>query len=121
MVPRKKIRAYLARVFGGVDHSSVSVAISRVYSGFVHAASPQIMDLCGGNPPRFHLSGMTGTRRIQEHRRDAWNYYYRALLSVMTVAGAFRDQDLVGELREYVLRFQEQTGIDGGLRDRTET
>jgi hypothetical protein len=122
MVPRQKIRAYLARVLGGQDpsrHVDVSVAISRVNSGFVHGASPQITDMCGGSPPRFHLFGMADTIRIAEHQRDSWNYYYRALLDVTVAAKAFGDKDLVDQLYAYIPLLQTQTGIDGGFRMRT--
>ena len=78
--PRRKIRGYTNQVLGeGINPSRALRAgesISKTYSGFVHAASPQIMDMCGGDPPRFHLTGMNGTPRIAEHVEDAWNYYY---------------------------------------------
>ena len=40
------------------------------YSGYVHAASPHIMEMYGGNPARFHVRGMHGTPRQDEHRDD---------------------------------------------------
>ena len=67
-VPRKKIRAYMDRVASGPKGSSkhldASRTVSKAYSGYVHAASPQIMDMYGGNPPRFHVRGMRGTERL---------------------------------------------------------
>ena len=49
MIPRKKIQAYLARVNGlSLDPSSAgetSRTVSKAYSGYVHAASPHIMDM----------------------------------------------------------------------------
>jgi hypothetical protein len=47
--------------------------ISKVYSGFVHGASPHIMEMYGGDPPHFHTKGMLGTPRIEEHADDLWN------------------------------------------------
>lgn len=65
MIPRKKIRAYLARIEGkALDPSrgiQLASTLSKGYSGFVHGASPHIMDLYGGNPPHFHIKGMLGT------------------------------------------------------------
>jgi hypothetical protein len=53
MIPRKKIRAYLGKIYGvPIDpeqQAEVQRTISKVYSGHVHAASPQIMDMYGGN------------------------------------------------------------------------
>lgn len=81
MVPRKRIRAYLGRIEGiDVDPSTgieISRTLSKAYSGFVHGASPQIMDMYGGTPGRFHVTGMLGTPLESEHRDDLWNYFYR--------------------------------------------
>jgi hypothetical protein len=80
MIPRKKIRAYLARLEGSnIDPSrgiELSKTITKTYSGFIHGASPHIMDMYGGNPPRFHVTGMLGTPRIDEHADDIWNYFF---------------------------------------------
>ena len=90
MVSRQKIRAYIAKIEGiELDPSrgvEVSRSISKAYSGFVHGASPHIMDMYGGNPPRFHTKGMLGTPRMEEHADDLWNYMYRSFLSHIFVA-----------------------------------
>jgi len=39
----------------------------RIFSNYVHAKYPEIMDLYGGTPGRFHLSGMSGTPKDQEN------------------------------------------------------
>ena len=67
-IHRRKIHAYLSRMDSGIDSSTaieVSRTVSKIYSGYVHAASPQIMDMYGGSPPRFHVRGMLGTPRHQ--------------------------------------------------------
>jgi hypothetical protein len=78
MIPRKKIRAYIANVEGVELNQSHEIelyrTISKTYSGFVHGASPQIMDMYGGNPPRFHTNGMLDTPRMEEHADDLLNY-----------------------------------------------
>lgn len=95
MPSRKSIRAYVKRILGkGVKDSNASETVARAYGGYVHAASQNIMDLYGGDPPKFHLGGMLGTPRIQEHRDDAWNYLYRSLVSVIFVSRAFGDKQL---------------------------
>jgi hypothetical protein len=67
MVPRKKIRAYIARVGGAAPDApqgaEAARTISKASSGYVRGASPQIMDMYGGNPPGFHMRGMAGTPR----------------------------------------------------------
>ncbi len=110
MVPRKKIRAYLARLKGPQVSESKQIetttVLSKVYSGFVHGASPQIMDMYGGDPPRFAVSGMLGTPRIIHHSHDLWNYFYRGILSFAVVAKAFGDDDMCNEIRKYRDHFE---------------
>ena len=115
--PRKKIRAYVTRVLNDNDDNpsrslEVGKAISKAYSGYVHAASPHIMDMCGGNPPRFYVAGMNGTPRVGEHVRDAWNYYYRGLLDTAAIALAFRDEELVESLYRFIREFESASGTD---------
>jgi hypothetical protein len=74
MLARKKIRAYIARMEAIVCDPSRGIELSRTvfkaYSGFVHGASPAIMDMYGGAPPGFHVRGMLGTVRMTELRDD---------------------------------------------------
>jgi len=114
MVPRQKIRAYLSRVEGVAmnpsDGVELSRTISKTYSGFVHAASTHIMDMYGGNPPRFHLSGMLGTPRMKEYEEDLWNYFYRSILSFIGAAKAFGDEELVNDLYSFTEHFESVSG-----------
>jgi hypothetical protein len=125
LVPRKKIRAYITRVLGtGLNPSrtlDVGETISKAYSGFIHAASPHIMDMCGGAPPRFFIAGMLGTPRVDEHRRDAWNYFYRSLLATTFVAKALGDKPLVDSLYTYIGDFERASGTNFSGRGKTET
>ncbi|MCD9086237.1 hypothetical protein [Stenotrophomonas sp. SY1] len=102
MVPRKKIRAYIARSkLGGANPSGQIDAgrtLSKVYSGFVHAASPHIMELYGGDPPHFHTAGMLGTPGEQGHQDDMGNYYYRGLSAFVVAAHAFGNRPLFDRL-----------------------
>ena len=41
------------------------------YSNYVHAKYPEIMDLYGGTPGRFHLNGMRGTPKDEENLKVA--------------------------------------------------
>jgi hypothetical protein len=99
----------------------VDETISSVYSGFVHAASPQIMDMVGGDPPKFHISGLLGTARMEEHIHDAWNYFYRGLLAVTVVAKAFGDKSLVDSLYDYIAKFEKASGRSYSAEARNET
>lgn len=114
-VPRKKIRAYLARLeqATSTDHSSAVTAYHTVYSansGFIHGASPHIMDMFGGYPPRFQIHGMAGTPRHESHRYDLYNYFFRTITSFSLVAKAFGDEDLFQKLRSWLAQFDSQSG-----------
>ena len=125
MPPRKKIHAYLARIdCGSLDSSTaieVSRTVSKTYSGYVHAASPQIMDMYVGNPLRFHVRGMLGTPRHQEHRADLWNYFYRNILSFGFVAKAFGDDKLFALIRDFSKEFMRLSGKDSESNEWRET
>lgn len=115
-VPRKKIRAYIDRVVSGSKGSSkhldASRTVSKTYSGYIHAASPQIMDMYGGNPPRFQVRGMFGTDRHLEHSADLWNYFYRGILAFGIAAKAFGDEELFSSIRKFSDEFSQVTGTD---------
>jgi hypothetical protein len=114
MVPRKKIQAYIARIEGAAMDPSrgveVARTISKVYSGYIHAASPHIMDMYGGDPPIFHMRGMLGTSRHQEHRADLWNYFYRGISAFGFVAKAFGDEQLFATIHRFIREFEQLSG-----------
>jgi len=116
MVPRKKIRAYLDRCVNGTKgcskHLDTSRTVSKAYSGYVHAASPQIMDMYGGVPHGFFMRGMHGTMRQAEHRSDFWNYMYRGIMACCLSAKAFGDDELFVSIREFEASFREATSTD---------
>jgi hypothetical protein len=110
MIPRKKIQAYLAKKEeSGLDPSTVvklNRTITKTYSGFIHAASPQIMDMYGGNPPHFHVNGLLGTERHEEYRDDLWNYFYRSIIAFGIAAKAFGDQTQFDTISQFLLEFE---------------
>lgn len=114
LVPRKKILAHTFEVLGaGVNVTQGLVAsesLGTAYSGYVHAASENIMDMYGGDPPHFHLRGMLGTPRIDSCAKDAQNYVYRGLMTTAVTAKAFGDRELVKELSEFLAKYESTNG-----------
>jgi hypothetical protein len=114
MVPRQKVRAYLARMEGTELDPSRTIALShtlsKAYSGYVHGASPHIMEMYGGKPPRFHVSGMIGTPRFSSHKDDLWNYFYRGICAFGFAAKAFGDQALFSSIQRYRDEFARRSG-----------
>lgn len=120
MVPRKKIRAHTMNTLGqGVNESDALAAgesVGTAYSGYVHAASENIMDMYGGDPPHFHLTGMRGTPRVLETARDAENHIYRGLMATIMVAKAFGNAPLVDELYKFLAAYESANGHQKPLR-----
>ena len=115
LVPRKKIRAHTLNALGdGVNVSHALTAMESVgtaYSGFVHAASENIMDMYGGDPSHFHLCGMLDTPRMQSYEKDAVNYFYRSLMATIVVAKAFGDGPLAKTLYEFLAIYEKANGL----------
>jgi hypothetical protein len=115
MVRRDKIMAYNARTYPGMNPSDALNAnqkVHKAYSGFVHGAAPHILDMYGGNPPRFHLQGYIGTYRQREHASDFLNYPYRALMTMTTAAIALKVESMRQRLYESSVSFGRASGLE---------
>jgi hypothetical protein len=114
MVPRQKIHAYLSKLEGsGLDQNlgvEVRRTISKAYSGYVHGASPHIMEMFGGNPPKFHVAGMIGTPFFNTHQHDLENYFYRGICVFAIAVRAFGDDALFLSIKYYCDEFGQQIG-----------
>ena len=123
MVMRKNIRAYNARILGDSLNLSAGLQaakiISKAFSGFVHGASPHIMECYGGNPPTFHTQGLGGSPRIPEYTQSLWNYMYCGLQSHIFVARAFGAEPIFEELQMHKRQFEASVGVDYSTRPRT--
>jgi len=121
MIHRKKIRAFVSKDRGaGYNQSStieIGRTISKAYSGYVHGASPQLMELYFGNPPRFQLSGGTDSPFYDDHLEDLLNYYYRSILSFAFAAKAFGEEALFAKVRDYSGEFAAASGHENQLRE----
>ncbi len=53
--------------FTGVDPAKLFSNVYLTYSNYVHARYPEVMDMYGGDPGHFHLSGMGGTPKDREN------------------------------------------------------
>lgn len=125
MISRRKIRAFISKDRGtGYDQSStieVGRTVSKIYSGYVHGASPQLMELYYGDPPYFHLAGGIDSPFHQDHVDDLLNYYYRAILSFAFAAKAFGEEELFEKIRNYSGEFAIASGRENHLRETNET
>ena len=113
-IPRKKIRAALSRIpeqeLNPSDFQELHRTMSQAYSGYVHAASTHVMEMYGGDPPKFHVRGLLGTPRIAEFAKNISDYFYRGLITITMVSHTFNLADLVIELKEFRTYIEEQSG-----------
>ena len=114
MVPRRKIHAYLSRAgLFPVDPSTGNEllrTVSKTYSGYVHAASPHIMDMYGGNSGRFHMRGLKGSPIYDAHQDDLWNYFYRGISACALAAKSFGDELLFERYHGLLREFERLSG-----------
>jgi hypothetical protein len=115
---RSKIQAAIVRqgVFpvNPSDGQRIHGTLARAYSGYVHGASPHIMEMYGGKPERFHTSGMCGTPPFELAKRESLNYFYRGLLNVTFVAIVVECPEAEQDLRAAKDRFEKASGIGRG-------
>jgi hypothetical protein len=85
-VPRQKVRAAIFSKATGIADPSTAVAaastITSAQSGYIHGAYVHIMDLYGGDPPRFHTSGLGNTPRMAEALRHVPHFIYRSGVAI---------------------------------------
>ena len=116
-IPRKKIRAVIANSgqngLNPHDSRELSRTISQVYSGYVHGASCHICEMIGGEPLRYHLSGMPGTYRQSEFIYNYWDYAYRGLITTVLAAKALGDGEIVDKAYKFIEHFENVTGDTG--------
>jgi hypothetical protein len=105
MVSREKVRNYINQA--GLSPSESARAklndriLTKAYSGFVHAASPHIMDMYAGVRPRADVSGSLKKHRFALQQNDAANYFYRGILTMALAAQAFSDEKLYRAMRNF--------------------
>jgi hypothetical protein len=117
-VSRDKIQAAIARqpVFAvnPSDGQETHRTIAKTYAGYVHGASPHIMEMYGGVPEQFHSNWKPGTPPHEAAMREAISYFYRGLLMVIHEANLLQCPNAEDELRLIKDKFEEETGVGQG-------
>ena len=116
MVARQKIWAHNIRAMSEFAGSPINPSqmtevlrtLHKVYSGYVHAASPHIMEMYGGNPARFHMVGMTGTPHERSHRTNFHSYVLRSIYAFALTVKAFGDDVRFNKFQDYAEWFNQQ-------------
>ena len=75
--------------------------MSKFYSGYIHAAFPQLMEVYGGEPERFNMCGM---KEVLHYAITSGIYriiFYRGICSCALSAKAFGIEELFHECHEF--------------------
>lgn len=110
-VPRKKIRAYINRVFELPDPSSadaVGRTLHKAYSDFVHARSAPTMGMVCGPPAKFVLEGIVDVYAQQRYIEQMPSYFYRAATSTAVATKALLTEDQNSECYAEFCAFERE-------------
>ena len=92
------------------DAQELLRTVHQAYSGYVHGAYPHVMEMFGGDPPHFHMSGMLGTPRIEEWRGQLVAYVQRLIIATVFVARKLGVAEMEPPLRAFLEEFEATTG-----------
>lgn len=113
-VPRRKIWASVAKQIGQYANPSDAQKILQVtndaFSGYVHGAYPHIMELYGGNPPRFHVNGVFESPRIKTCINQISYHLHQTILAIGVLTKSLGISPLADQVDE--IRNQFEAGTD---------
>ncbi len=98
---RRKIREYLNRRQGTVPQGEkASASVYQGYSGYVHSASPHLMEMVSFSGFTFDLGGIGDLDLFESHVADVVNYFVRGSLAVAALAGVLGDAEMYRKFKE---------------------
>lgn len=104
-VQTKKIHNAMTRVLSSNKQDErVKKSITNVYktfSGYTHAGYAHIMQMYGGTPPNFNVSGIPSQEQIDMHMQLVIEAYKSILLGIARAAKAFHLEELYCEVIEH--------------------
>jgi hypothetical protein len=113
-VPKKKIWASVARHMGPYvnpsDLQKMLQVTNDALSGYVHGAYPHIMELYGGNRPKFHVAGTKAECRIRMCIDQIQIYTQRAITTFEGLAKSLGSKELFEYLHKTRDYFEKETG-----------
>lgn len=109
LVSRRKILSYIS------DHSGIenddrspdpAIALGFAFSGYVHGASPHIMEMFNTSTNSFKSDAWLQSPFLEDHEHDLWNYYYRGIISFAFAAKSFGDEEAMTDSTSFRQYFQ---------------
>lgn len=119
-VPMKKIFATFGKMaadeLNPSDAQEALRTVHQAFSGYVHGAYPHIMEMYGGYPPQFHLTGMLGTPRIPEWQSQLVGYVQRLMIISVFVPRKLGVPEFEPKFRALLEEFEFATGTKPTLK-----
>lgn len=110
VVARRKLHATFGQLakdaLNPSDAQTMMTTIHAAFSGYIHGAYPHIMELYGGNPGRFHMSGMLSTPRIEEWKGQLVTYVHRGIMATVLVARKLGLEDIEKDLGALLVEYE---------------
>jgi len=114
-VPRKTIFASFGSLVKGhvnpSDAQSTLLTLHKAFSGYVHGAYPHIMELYGGAPARFHMSGMENTPKQVEMATHFLTELYRAIMATELVAMKLGLNEIRKAIRALLVEYETKLSL----------
>ena len=101
LVPRKRIRSFNSS--NGLsspnpsDQNATAALLGNVYSGYVHAAAVQVLEMYDPFHGKFSLSGLQNSEFFEDHSADILNYFARGFFAYGYAAAAIGETRLAKE------------------------
>lgn len=84
----------------------------NIYSGYVHACYPNIMELYGnGLNGKFHMSGIKDSRKMKEWEKVLVDFARSTILVFGYMAEKYHKKDLTHRIREAIDWFEKQNSL----------
>lgn len=111
MVKRQHIRAFVIK-HSPIDNTSkandVGRTLQKSYSGYVHGASENIIDMAAGDPPRFRVGPDQTHPFRNDYLRDGFNYFYRAIGTFNFACHLFGATQLAARQYAFLKSFEDR-------------
>ncbi len=94
-IKNPKLKSKVQKLLNPHSHQDATLKILKLYSGYVHYGYTQSMDFIGGDPPSYHLEGMSRTPMERDWYKsivaeiDALYNYYQILCMNFNFAEEF--------------------------------
>jgi hypothetical protein len=112
LVSRKDIANHIASKTVGdpFTSSNTSLALSNTFSGYVHAASPHIMEMYDPTKISFEVGPTPDHPLLAHYHHNQWNYYYRGILAFGFASYAFDEPRVREAVNKFKPEFEHRSG-----------